>query len=118
MLHEYTACWTGLLEGVACGLLRRLRRPAPHPLTQVALDPAGAYLLDSGRIFVLWLGRAIPPAFVSQARIDDVLQFAPFPSSLPLGRHADTSAKAACAQHDAPLVWIGRRGSSCSEALA
>jgi protein transport protein SEC24 len=46
----------------------RLQRPLPHPLTQLALDPAGAYLLDSGRIFVLWLGRAIPPAFMAQAR--------------------------------------------------
>ncbi len=50
------------------GCMCRLQRPLPHPLTQLALDPAGAYLLDSGRIFVLWLGRAIPPAFMAQAR--------------------------------------------------
>jgi hypothetical protein len=31
-----------------------------------AINPAGAYLLDSGRIFVLWLGKNLPPAFYSQ----------------------------------------------------
>ena len=35
--------------------------PAPAPLALEALDPAGAYLLDAGRVLVLWLGRAVRP---------------------------------------------------------
>ena len=35
--------------------------PAPAPLALEALDPAGAYLLDAGRVLVLWLGRAARP---------------------------------------------------------
>ena len=35
--------------------------PSPAPLALEALDPAGAYLLDAGRVLVLWLGRAIRP---------------------------------------------------------
>ena len=53
-------------QHLACCVLRRVRRPAPHPLTTVALEPAGAYLLDSGRIFVLWLGRAVSADFMAQ----------------------------------------------------
>ena len=39
--------------------------PAPAPLATAALDPAGAYLLDNGRVFVLWLGRAVRPDFMA-----------------------------------------------------
>ena len=35
--------------------------PSPAPLALEALDPAGAYLLDAGRVLVLWLGRAVRP---------------------------------------------------------
>ena len=30
------------------------------------MSDAGAYLLDSGRIFVLWLGKRVPKDFISQ----------------------------------------------------
>lgn len=35
--------------------------PSPAPLALEALDPSGAYLLDAGRVLVLWLGRAVRP---------------------------------------------------------
>ena len=38
------------------------------PLTAAYMSDAGAYLLDSGRIFVLWLGKRVPKEFISQAR--------------------------------------------------
>ncbi|KAK9861048.1 hypothetical protein WJX84_009471 [Apatococcus fuscideae] len=40
--------------------------PLPIPLTAVAMDPAGAYILDTGRVCVLWLGRALDPTFLVQ----------------------------------------------------
>ncbi|CAL8469171.1 g8712 [Coccomyxa elongata] len=44
----------------------RIKRPAPAPLTMEAVNSSGAYLLDVGRIFVLWLGANIGPTFMSQ----------------------------------------------------
>lgn len=35
-------------------------------MTMEAVDGSGAYLLDSGRMFVLWLGANIGPSFYSQ----------------------------------------------------
>ncbi len=49
--------------------LHRITRPLPSPMTMEAVDSSGAYLLDSGRIFVLWLGANVSPAFMSQAII-------------------------------------------------
>ena len=40
--------------------------PPQLPLTLEKLDLKGAYLLDTGRIFVLLLGRAIAPEFIKQ----------------------------------------------------
>lgn len=40
--------------------------PLPIPLTAQAMDPAGAYILDTGRVCVLWLGRALEPNFLVQ----------------------------------------------------
>ena len=40
--------------------------PLPIPLTAQALDSAGAYILDTGRVCVLWLGRSLDPEFMSQ----------------------------------------------------
>ena len=50
---------------LACG---RVRLPPTVPLTSAYMSDAGAYLLDSGRIFVLWLGKRVPKEFISQAR--------------------------------------------------
>ena len=44
----------------------RIKRPLPAPLTMEAVNGAGAYLLDVGRIFVLWIGSNIGPSFMSQ----------------------------------------------------
>ena len=46
----------------------RVRLPSTVPLTAAYMSDAGAYLLDSGRIFVLWLGKRVPKEFISQAR--------------------------------------------------
>ena len=45
---------------------RRIVRPAPAPLTTAAVQPDGAYLMDCGRVFVMWLGRNISPEFMTQ----------------------------------------------------
>lgn len=45
---------------------RRIIRPAPVPLTMQAVSEQGAYLMDSGRVFVMWLGRNISPDFMAQ----------------------------------------------------
>ena len=42
--------------------------PPRLPLTLERLDLKGAYLLDTGRIFVLLLGRAVAPEFIMQVR--------------------------------------------------
>lgn len=42
--------------------------PQRLPLTLEKLDLKGAYLLDTGRIFVLLLGRALAPEFIKQVR--------------------------------------------------
>ncbi|CAK0784355.1 hypothetical protein CVIRNUC_007559 [Coccomyxa viridis] len=44
----------------------RIVRPAPAPLTTAAVQPDGAYLMDCGRVFVMWLGRNISPEFMTQ----------------------------------------------------
>ena len=44
----------------------RIVRPAPVPLTMQAVSEQGAYLMDSGRVFVMWLGRNISPDFMAQ----------------------------------------------------
>lgn len=41
-------------------------RPAPVPLTMQAVSDQGAYLMDCGRVFVMWLGRGISPDFMAQ----------------------------------------------------
>ncbi|KAG0585748.1 hypothetical protein KC19_2G035200 [Ceratodon purpureus] len=38
--------------------------PSPLALSSEKLDPRGAYLLDDGLRFVLWLGKVLPPEFV------------------------------------------------------
>ncbi len=43
-----------------------MRLPPTVPLTGAYMSDAGAYLLDSGRIFVLWLGKRVPKDFISQ----------------------------------------------------
>ena len=42
--------------------------PPRVPLSMALLSGAGAYLLDTGRVLVLWLGHAVSPDFLSQAR--------------------------------------------------
>jgi hypothetical protein len=42
--------------------------PQRFPLASEAVSPTGAYLLDNGRVFVLYLGRALPNEFLQQAR--------------------------------------------------
>ena len=42
--------------------------PPRVPLSMALLSGAGAYLLDTGRVLVLWLGHAVSPEFLSQAR--------------------------------------------------
>ncbi len=44
----------------------RIIRPAPVPLTMQAVSEQGAYLMDSGRVFVMWLGRNVSPDFMTQ----------------------------------------------------
>ncbi len=46
------------------------------------LNPAGAYLMDNGRVFVLWLGQALQPAFIAQVRSHRGSQLAHY-SALP-----------------------------------
>lgn len=45
-------------------LLDRVALPALVPLSTEVLYPQGAYLMDNGRIFVLWLGREVSPQFL------------------------------------------------------
>eukprot|EP01025_Chloroclados_australasicus_P004026 TRINITY_DN1096_c0_g1_i2.p1 TRINITY_DN1096_c0_g1~~TRINITY_DN1096_c0_g1_i2.p1 ORF type:complete len:1056 (+),score=152.01 TRINITY_DN1096_c0_g1_i2:251-3418(+) len=40
------------------GTLKNVELPPTHPASYQVLDPAGAYLMDNGRVFVLWIGRA------------------------------------------------------------
>lgn len=47
-------------------LLRSVALPPSMPLAQDLIDPSGAYLLDSGRLLLLWLGRGVSPAFLTQ----------------------------------------------------
>ncbi len=42
--------------------------PPRVPLSMALLSGAGAYLLDTGRMLVLWLGHAVSPEFLSQVR--------------------------------------------------
>lgn len=58
-LHDPAGDW-GRPRGDGAVLL-----PAPAPLAAAALDAAGAYLIDAGRVFVLWLGRAVRPDFMA-----------------------------------------------------
>ncbi|DBA76931.1 TPA: hypothetical protein ACH3X1_009527 [Trebouxia sp. C0004] len=44
----------------------RIGRPECIPLTTMVMRDNAAYLLDNGRILVLWLGRNIPQAFLKQ----------------------------------------------------
>ena len=48
--------------------LCRIMRPLPVPLTMVALSTEGAYLMDCGRVFVVWLGQAVSQDFITQVR--------------------------------------------------
>jgi len=59
-LHDPSGEWGRPRESDGAVLL-----PAPAPLATAALDPAGAYLLDNGRVFVLWLGRSVRPDFMA-----------------------------------------------------
>ncbi|KAK9850792.1 hypothetical protein WJX84_010745 [Apatococcus fuscideae] len=56
-VHDLTGTWG---QGATAEL------PLPIPLTAQALDSAGAYILDTGRVCVLWLGRSLDPEFMSQ----------------------------------------------------
>jgi protein transport protein SEC24 len=40
--------------------------PAPLALTSEKLDPRGAYMLNDGLRFILWLGKVLPAEFVKQ----------------------------------------------------
>ena len=46
----------------------RVGRPPCIPLTTMVMRDNTAYLLDNGRIMVLWLGRAIPQTFMQQVQ--------------------------------------------------
>jgi len=54
----------------------RVAVPATVPLSLETLDGNGAYLLDNGRLFILWLGRGIPQGYIGEL-------FAADPASLP-----------------------------------
>ena len=47
--------------------------PPRAPLSMEQLSGAGAYLLDNGRMLVLWLGHAVPLEWLSQARTSKAL---------------------------------------------
>ncbi|EFJ52467.1 hypothetical protein VOLCADRAFT_72688 [Volvox carteri f. nagariensis] len=66
--------------------------PPTVPLTMAALVDGGAYLLDTGRLFVLWVGRAISPQWCVEV-------FGTDPMSLP----QDTSAVLVEPGRDAPM---------------
>jgi len=40
--------------------------PPLVPLSSEVLFPSGAYLLDNGRVFVLWLGREVSSHFLHE----------------------------------------------------
>jgi hypothetical protein len=42
--------------------------PPRAPLSMALLSGAGAYLLDNGRVLVLWLGHAVSSEFLLQVR--------------------------------------------------
>ncbi|KAK9794070.1 hypothetical protein WJX73_006515 [Symbiochloris irregularis] len=44
----------------------RMVMPPNVPLALDLVDYSGAYLMDTGRVFLLWLGRGISPNFLSQ----------------------------------------------------
>ena len=67
----------------------RVALPALVPLSTEVLYPQGAYLMDNGRIFVLWLGREVSPQFLQEVRPADTANqhsgYPAFPiSSFPL----------------------------------
>jgi hypothetical protein len=39
------------------------------PLSSAYLEERGAYLLDNGRVFVVWLGRALDPQWGRQVGV-------------------------------------------------
>jgi protein transport protein SEC24 len=41
--------------------------PTTAPLTLEALPPSGAFLMDNGRIFVLWLGTGVTREWLADA---------------------------------------------------
>jgi len=51
----------------------RIGRPECIPLTTMVMRDNAAYLLDNGRILVLWLGRNIPQAFLKQVHSTRVM---------------------------------------------
>ena len=51
-----------------CVCAYRVGRPPCIPLTALVMRDNAAYLLDNGRILVLWLGRNIPQPFLQQVR--------------------------------------------------
>lgn len=47
----------------------RVALPSLVPLSTEVLYPQGAYLMDNGRIFVLWLGREVSPQILEDVSI-------------------------------------------------
>ena len=52
----------------------RIGRPECIPLTTMVMRDNAAYLLDNGRILVLWLGRNIPLPFLKQVLSSRLMQ--------------------------------------------
>lgn len=71
-LHDMSTTW-GEFDSDTGGV----KLPAAVPLTMTALDPRGAYLIDTGRIFVLYLGANVDPKVLAEI-------FGTDPSKLPM----------------------------------
>jgi hypothetical protein len=52
--------------------------PSPLALSSEQLDPRGAYLLNNGLRFVLWLGKVLPAEFVKDLLGPEAAQSADF----------------------------------------
>ena len=89
---------------------RRIVRPAPAPLTTAAVQADGAYLMDCGRVFVMWLGRNISPEFMTQASSGPLLhREAGRPSEAALGPLLLTGCLCFMSHGQAPMLLLSSR---------
>lgn len=68
-LHDQSGSWGKVLadggDGGGGGDISDVELPGTAPAGLEYFNPAGAYLVDNGRMLILWLGQALDPSFYS-----------------------------------------------------